>query len=395
MKLTKVAKGIFITIWTGIFLGAACLVVKGGQLLEFPAANFAKQTLSLDVIKKKKTLFEYQQYPWVSKEIKKWALLEAVEYQDTTKTPVLLKQQEENKIEYTILTQNTDLPIIMGEPYYEEETTKEENPKEDIEAMAKSNVTKIRELKKNKDPEYLLRNFYVVDATTSADVGIFDVDAMLKKDFSIEKVQEPQILIYHTHGGTESFSDSEDGNWEESIIGVGAYLKTILENEYGYEVIHDTTPYDMIHGIPDRNKAYNQALTGVKAQLKKHPGIQVVIDLHRDGVMGEKRNTTKINGKDTAKIMLFNGLSRNKTGPIDYLSNPNLMNNLAFSLQIKIKAMEKYPNFATPNYLKGYRYNLHLASRSLLIELGNQNNTLEEAKNAMEPLANILNQVLE
>ncbi|MEG2441598.1 MAG: stage II sporulation protein P [Acetivibrio sp.] len=395
MKLTKVAKGIFIIIWTGIFLGAACLVVKGGQLLEFPAANFAKQTLCLDVIKKKKTLFEYQQYPWVSKEIKKWALLEAVEYQDTTKTPVLLKQQEENKIEYTILTQNTDLPIIMGEPYYEEETTKEENPKEDIEAMAKSNVTKIRELKKNKDPEYLLRNFYVVDATTSADVGIFDVDAMLKKDFSIEKVQEPQILIYHTHGGTESFSDSEDGNWEESIIGVGAYLKTILENEYGYEVIHDTTPYDMIHGIPDRNKAYNQALTGVKAQLKKHPGIQVVIDLHRDGVMGEKRNTTKINGKDTAKIMLFNGLSRNKTGPIDYLSNPNLMNNLAFSLQIKIKAMEKYPNFATPNYLKGYRYNLHLASRSLLIELGNQNNTLEEAKNAMEPLANILNQVLE
>ena len=59
-----------------------------------------------------------------------------------------------------------------------------------------------------------------------------------------------------------------------------------------------------------------------------------------------------------------------------------------------MKSMELYSDFAKPVYLKGYRYNLHLRKRSLLIELGNENNTLQEAKNAMEPLARVLNQVL-
>ncbi len=58
-------------------------------------------------------------------------------------------------------------------------------------------------------------------------------------------------------------------------------------------------------------------------------------------------------------------------------------------------AMEKYPGLTKPIYLKGYRYNMHLAPRCLLVELGNQNNTLEEARNAIPPLADILNSVLD
>ena len=93
--------------------------------------------------------------------------------------------------------------------------------------------------------------------------------------------------------------------------------------------------------------------------------------------------------------MFFNGLSRNSSGDIDYLFNKNLQSNLAFSLQMKLKCMENYPDFAKPVYLKSYRYNMHLRERFLLIELGNENNTLQEAKNAMPPLADVLNQVLE
>ena len=92
--------------------------------------------------------------------------------------------------------------------------------------------------------------------------------------------------------------------------------------------------------------------------------------------------------------MFFNGLSRNRSGEIRYLYNPNLLFNLAFSLQLKCKAMERYDGLTKPIYLKGYRYNLHLEKRSLLIELGNQNNTVEEAKNAAAPIADILDQVL-
>ena len=93
--------------------------------------------------------------------------------------------------------------------------------------------------------------------------------------------------------------------------------------------------------------------------------------------------------------MFFNGLSRTaKNGDITYLQNPNKEDNLAFSLQMQLAAAKQYPGFTRKIYLKGYRYNLHLKPRSLLIEAGAQTNTKEEVKNAMEPLADLLYQVL-
>ena len=93
--------------------------------------------------------------------------------------------------------------------------------------------------------------------------------------------------------------------------------------------------------------------------------------------------------------MFFNGLSRTTArGNLDYLYNPYLQDNLAISLQLKIAAEEYYPGFTRPNFLKGYRYNLHYVPKSLLIEVGAQNNTVEEAMNAMEPLADLLHKVL-
>ena len=209
----------------------------------------------------------------------------------------------------------------------------------------------------------------------------------------MKKTSEPQIYIFHTHGASEHFIDSKPGDKSESVVGVGTYLADILEKKYGYQVIHDETEYDRINGKIDRNKAYNKAATGLKKALKENPSIQVVIDLHRDGV-GKVHRLTTINGKKTAQVMFFNGLSRNRKGDIRYLKNDNLQANLSFSLQMKMKCMELYPNLAKPVYLKSYRYNLHMRKRSLLIELGNENNTLAEAKNAMGPLAKVLNQVL-
>lgn len=396
MRLTKVTKILFIIIWTGIFLEAACLIVKGSNILDFGVGSYIKQELSLDFIRRNATLYEYNSYPFVSGALKNWNLLQATERTAAdsaamANTTAVELQEGDATLNYALIHNTTDFPIITGESYYEDTGEEEEN----IAVIAKNNQQKIKKLKKSMDPEYLLHNFYVVDATTSADTGFFDVRKMLNKDFHMEKSDKPQILIYHTHGGTESFADSKEGVKEESVIGVGAYLQEILENEYGYQVIHDETAYDIIDGKADRNKAYNQSAVGVKKMLEKYPSIEVIIDLHRDGVMGHEKKLTTVDGRKTAKIMLFNGLSRNKNGPIDYLENKNLLANLSFSLQLKLIAMEKYPNFATPNYLKGYRYNLHLAERALLIELGNQNNTLEEAKNAMIPLADMLNRVLE
>ena len=120
-----------------------------------------------------------------------------------------------------------------------------------------------------------------------------------------------------------------------------------------------------------------------------------MIDLHRDGVGNNTHLVTSIDGMKTGQIMFFNGLSRTKkNGDIAYLKNPYIQDNLAFSLQMKIAAETKYPGFARRNYLRGYKYNMDLMPRMLLIEAGAQTNTVEEMRNAMEVLADLLNSVL-
>lgn len=239
--------------------------------------------------------------------------------------------------------------------------------------------------------DYLISNFYIVDSSTKTTKAIFDVEKLLNMDLSIKKEKKgPQILIYHTHA-SEAYIDSKPGVEADTVVGAGNYLAELLEG-YGYRVYHDRTAYDRKpNGDSNRNYAYSTARPSIEKILEENPTIQVVIDLHRDS--GAKRVTT-INGKDTAQIMLFNGLSRNQSGPIEGLENPNQQTNLAISLQTALIGRKLYTGFVHKNYLKNYRYNMHLCERYLLIELGTVNNTVMEAYNAMEPLANILNRVL-
>ena len=146
--------------------------------------------------------------------------------------------------------------------------------------------------------------------------------------------------------------------------------------------------YDIINGQLDRSNAYETRRRPLRPVLEANPTVEVVIDLHRDGVAEGTHLVTEVDGKPTAKIMYFNGLSRTRTnGDIEYLYNPYIQDNLAFSLQMQLASESMYPGFARHIYLRGYRYNLHLMPKSLLIEAGAQTNTVEEMRNAMEVLA--------
>lgn len=245
------------------------------------------------------------------------------------------------------------------------------------------------------DFNYLLNNFFVVDPTTTALESQINVDTLLGKDMKLEKnPEQPQILIYHTHS-QEGFADSVEGDTSTSVIGVGDYLVQLLQERYGYQVLHITDTFDIVDGQLDRSAAYNYAEPVISQALQEHPTIEIVIDLHRDGVDESKHLVTEVNGKPTAQVMFFNGLSRtNQNGEISYLPNPYIEDNLAFSFQLEYLAKQYYPEYTRCIYLKGYRYNLHLKPRSLLLEVGAQTNTVEEAKNAMEPFADLLYKVL-
>ena len=248
------------------------------------------------------------------------------------------------------------------------------------------------DLESLRDYETLVKTFYTVDSNTMAGSDQLNVEKLLARDMTLVKddTAGPQILIYHTHS-QEAFADSVPGDRNSSIVGVGERLTRILTDTYGYQVMHHTGEYD----VGSRNDAYARSLPEIERILEENPSIEVVIDLHRDAMPEGTRLVVDLDGRPTARFMFFNGLSRTrKTGNISYLYNENLSDNLAFSFQMEKKAMEYYPGLTRKIYLKGYRYNMHLAPRYLLIELGAQNNTVEEAMNACDPLAHILDLVL-
>ena len=243
------------------------------------------------------------------------------------------------------------------------------------------------------DYDFLIKHFYTVHSSTTARREEMDAAVLTGMDLSMKKDPSvPQILIYHTHS-QETYADYAAGNKKATVVELGNRLTALLE-EKGYQVLHDTTSYDMAAGKLDRNHAYNYALDGIMGILQKYPSIQVVLDLHRDGVKESLHMVRTVNGKATAPIMFFNGMSQTPEGEIEYLKNPYKTENLAFSLQMQLLAEEEYPDLTRKIFLKGLRYNLHVRPRSALIEVGAQTNTLEEALNAMEPLADLLDQVL-
>ncbi|NBI86405.1 stage II sporulation protein P [Lachnospiraceae bacterium] len=240
------------------------------------------------------------------------------------------------------------------------------------------------------DFDYLIQNFYVVDRTTTINSSQLNAADLLGRSMKLTHgADAPQILIYHTHS-QERYADSAPGDAATSIVGVGEYLTKLL-GSYGFHVLHHTGEYD----VDTRDDAYSRAGPVIEQILKDNPSIEIVIDLHRDGVAEGTHLVTDVQGKQTASIMFFNGLSRTTAnGDISYLPNPYIQDNLAFSLQMQIAAQEYYPGFSRMIYLKGYRYNMHYCPKSLLVEVGAQTNTVQEAMNAMEPLADVLAKVI-
>lgn len=239
------------------------------------------------------------------------------------------------------------------------------------------------------DYDALIKAFYAVDSTTRAGESLLQAEEMLSRDMRMQgSADEPQILIYHTHS-QEAFVDSLPGDGNSGILGAGEYLASLLREQYGYNVIHHTACYDA-----DRDYAYSNSLPEIEKLLAEHPSIEVVIDLHRDAMPAERRLVMDLQGRPTAQFMFFNGLSRTTKGEISYLENPYLKDNLAFSFQMQAACNEYYPGIARRIYLKAYRYNMHLCPKTLLIEMGAQNNTEEEIHNACEPLAHVLHLVL-
>lgn len=411
MKRKEAGKTVSAVMWIGMLALAVYIVIKG---------------LSLDKGTVEKIMLNVQQQavetylPGVTGENREgdnlisWAMEKAKEQipvlnssydskeisrEDVTTSARIMEENQEF-LEARLTEENQEagpdssgLEITGGEDSTQEEPVEEE-ARSTAASQERAPVTDIS-LEQFQDFNFVLSNFYTVDSTTSITAEQLNAPELVQMDLRMKTGNDqPQILIYHTHS-QEEFIDSVPGDTNTTIVGVGAYLTKILKETYGYNVIHVTDTFDIVDGKLDRNQAYNYAQERISQVLEENPSIEVVIDLHRDGVADNQRLVTEVDGKQTAKVMFFNGLSRTKqNGEITYLPNPYIQDNLAFSLQMMLACEKYYPDFVRTIYLRGYRYNLHLRPKTLLVECGAQTNTVEEEMNAMEPLADVLNKVL-
>ena len=191
------------------------------------------------------------------------------------------------------------------------------------------------------DFDYVMNQFFILDSNTETNAQQICGTRFLKEDLSIKQDPEvPQILIYHTHS-QETFADSREGQVEDTIVGVGDHLAELLEKTYGYRVLHVTDAFDMMGGQLDRSKAYDYARASIEKVLEENPSVEVVIDLHRDGVPDDRHLVTEIDGKPTAQLLFYNGLSYTvNQGAVSYLPNPYIEENLAFSFQLEYQAAQ-------------------------------------------------------
>ena len=360
-----------------------------------------------------KTKYPYQGREYVNREILKCAwklhMPELMYIEETGKESFekwLINQMEllfpigymaNGEEEKTLAVEDEDTYrlILKKQAEDENEVLEDGTVKSNKEKTEETQTAKISE-KKLKNYAYLRSHFYTVDQTTKTDAKELDAGKLLKKNMKIRKDgSKPKILIYHTHS-QEAFKDSKAGDKKTSIVGMGDILTKELNDTYRIPTMHHEGVYDLIGGKMDRSRAYQLAEVKVRKILKKYPSIEVVIELHRDGVGNNTHLVTSIDGKKTGQIMFFNGLSRTKkNGDIAYLKNPYIQDNLAFSMQMQLAAAKKYPGFTRRIYLKSYRYNMHLMPKYLLIEAGAQTNTVKEMQRSMKVLADLLDAVVD
>jgi stage II sporulation protein P len=397
--LPFLVKGIIVFLC--VYIALRCIHLIAGESAEETAAVAVSDTTNMiakEIVENSSVMTQYMLYvenhSSISEEAKKKLL-------STVVTDYM------SHSEYTYDTTDPGYAQVINLIYEnmnaekEETTTSEQKKQEKTTETSAKVIVPIPEVsgtvyteKKIGTFQNMIDKFYTITSATTISEDDLPIKKALKEEFKIKgNNKKPQILIYHTHSQEEFSNSTSDAG--TTIIGVGDRLAKVLQEQFGYNVIHDTSTYDMVNGKLDRNEAYDQAREGVKKILDKYPSISLVLDIHRDGVNSNTRLVTEVNGKKTAQIMFFNGMSRFKTsGNIDYLYNPYLFENLALSLQMKLKAEAYYPGFTRRNYVNAYKYNLDMSRQCMLIEVGAQTNTYQEAKNAAEPLAVLINMVL-
>ncbi|VBB06105.1 spore ii p: stage ii sporulation protein p [Lucifera butyrica] len=197
---------------------------------------------------------------------------------------------------------------------------------------------------------------------------------------------KPLVGIYHTHT-SESYIpssgvDHAPGGQRGDIVNVGAELVKALE-ENGIKAVQSTA----INDYPSFMKAYDKSEITAKKMLADYPSLQMIFDIHRDA--DQRKNVIAVvNGITVARITIVVATGHQE------LVQPHWKQNYAFAKLIDAKLNEKFPGLSRGIQMVDWRYNQHLHPRALLLEVGSQETSTEEACQSMKMLAVVLKEII-
>ncbi len=222
----------------------------------------------------------------------------------------------------------------------------------------------------------------------SEETSLDDIDLNAIEATTYEIAGSVNILIYHTHtteayrmDGTYTYAASDNSRTRENdknVVAVGEELKNQLES-MGFSVLHDTTD----HEPPKLSTAYERSLTTMLAYQEQYPDIDIFIDIHRDAadVEEDQDDVVVINGVRCARLMFVVGRGD------DYEDKPDFLSNYTFAKSVTLALESIQTNFTRAIRVKKGRYNQQVSNMCLLVEVGHNANTLQEAMSAVPYLA--------
>lgn len=200
---------------------------------------------------------------------------------------------------------------------------------------------------------------------------------------------EPRILIYHTHT-TEAYTATKSSPYiqtssyrtadaSKSVLAVGEALAERLNTQYGFSVLHDTTD----HEPPSLKTAYDRSEKTMQRYLEQYPSLVLFIDVHRDA-SSDSSDYVMVDGRPTARLMCVVGQGTK------YKVKPDFDRNYALASALTDHLRQIETRLARDVRVKNGRYNQHVGQLNLLIEVGHNANTLEQALHAVPSLAESL-----
>ena len=199
-----------------------------------------------------------------------------------------------------------------------------------------------------------------------------------------------RVLIYHTHTW-EAYTQVDGARYVETekwrtsdnsanVVAVGEALAASLR-ALGCAVTHDTTAFEP----PRLDTAYQRSLDMLERRGAEGESYDLYIDLHRDAISSQStiKRTVSIGGVDVARFMVLVGKG---TGG-GYAEKPDWEANYAIAEVITESLNSQCDNLAREIKVKTGRFNQHIAPRCVLIECGNNENTLQQVLDGVPYLA--------